>query len=101
MPRTFFIVAVALTGLVGMAGCEQRIVRTQNTWISSPYEHAEKDTLGVYQPEKKGPLESIGDFLFGWMDGDDEGPRVGEVRYIDPNQRMDPAAEDRGGGLAR
>lgn len=101
MTRTIFIAAVALIGLVVFAGCEQRVVRTQNTWITSPYEHAEKDTLGVYQSEKKGPLESIGDFLFGWMDGDDEGPRVGEVRYIDPNQRMDPPKEGAGGALAR
>ena len=107
------LILVALVVVVLAGGCEERVVRTDSTgWIGSPYEYAEKDTIGVYQPRDKGALESVGDgigdavdgtgeLLFGWMDGDKKKQPTTNIREIRPEQRMGLPQQSEGGGVSR
>lgn len=55
------VVAAAAVG-----GCEQRVVKVENSWVGSQVEMAEKRY--PREKPKTDPLKETGDFLFGWTD---------------------------------
>ena len=50
-----------------LAGCEERVVRVENSWVGSQVEMAEKRY--PTQKPKSDPLKETGEVLFGWTDG--------------------------------
>ena len=106
--------ALSAASLCG-TGCEERVVRTNNTWIGSQYEHAEKSTLNAMPaPEKKGPIEAVGDgvgdvisgtgdLLFGWMDDKPKNRQISGMNTLPDAElggRFEPKSSD-GTGATR
>lgn len=77
------LVAAAALPLIG--GCERRVVRTHNNFAGSSIDDAKIVRVGGVtrvRSSQKGPLEKVGDTLFGWTDGlfsDDRGDNANQV----------------------
>jgi hypothetical protein len=77
--RGGLLLTVAMAGIIGTTGCEERVVGVHNPFIGSQYEQSEKVQVGVVSQKKKGFFESMGDAMFGWMGPDDSKPRDADI----------------------
>jgi len=91
------LVAVALAG----PGCEERVVSVNQSPMTGLSTNMEYDYRPVSslstdrrdEPADEGFLEDVGEFLFGWMDGEDEaegGRRATEREFAPIWRREQP-----------
>lgn len=85
--RLLPLAAVGAALLLNSAGCEQRVVRTENSWVGSQLDGVEVEPVNSRRQQNKDGLAGVGEFLFGWMDGG-EGEEEDRFQSVDFNDRM-------------